>query len=257
MNYWLPGLLVVGVVLFAAGWLRLVVAGFQRHPLTGLLALVPVLNAVTLPSLWHRVKGWVMMGLAGLVMAIVAWVLGGANQLQQHVQSAGLQVDMVPPAPPAPLAQAPADHATQTLPLAVKPAPATLAQPAPAAVVPLELPGAGQTETAVKTFAKSAPEPAPVATEPAPPLPPVADLPANALYRMVFKDMAVAKLADSTGSYVRLTQKDGRKREGKVLSASEHELLLDERLSSGTVERSVRLDEVREAAVLARQPANE
>ena len=48
MEYVLLGALLVGVLLFLAGWLAVVIKGFQRHAVTGVFALIPVLNVCLL-----------------------------------------------------------------------------------------------------------------------------------------------------------------------------------------------------------------
>lgn len=76
MEYVLLGVLLLGAVLFLLGWLVMAVLCFQRHPITGLLALIPAVNLLALPAMWHRVGGWVITSFIGVLLAAVAWFAG-------------------------------------------------------------------------------------------------------------------------------------------------------------------------------------
>jgi hypothetical protein len=254
MEYVLPALVIVGVLLFVIGWLVVVVTSFQRHPVTGLVALIPGLNLVTLPSIWHRVSGWVIASFAGTLLAIGAWFMGGQEQLFRQLHDLGVNVSV--PAAKAPAsAAAPAkeeEAIVHTIPIPPEahttPTPAI---PSATVPVPLELPKAA-VPVAVPVAAP-APVIEPKITTPAPPLPPTEDLPASALYHIVFEEVPVSKLADNTGKYARLTQKNGRKREGKVLSATATNIVLEERVDSGVMSSTLKMDDIRQAAIMTKK----
>lgn len=241
MEYVLLGALGLGLLLFVLGWLMVVIAGFQRHPVTGLFALLPGINLVALPSLWHRVSGWVITGFVGVLLALVAWFAGANAQVSRHAQALGMDVA----APPVEAAVVPAPQSvTHTVELAAErqqaaPAPATQQL---ALAIPAAAPVPAQAEAV-----QPAPPPAPA------PLPPTEDLPANALYHVVFKEIGVDKLSGTEGKYVRITQKDGRRREGKVLSASADSIELEERMDSGSVTLPVKLGDIRAASLMTSQ----
>ncbi|QLQ30834.1 MAG: hypothetical protein HZT40_03555 [Candidatus Thiothrix singaporensis] len=100
MEYVLVGAFALGMLLFLVGWLSVVVAGFRRHPLTGLLALMPGVNIVALPSLWHKVSGWVITAFVGAVLAVIAWFAGADTHVYSQVRGVGVAVHA--PNPPAP-----------------------------------------------------------------------------------------------------------------------------------------------------------
>ena len=72
----------IGALLFIISFLGYVVSGFRHHFVTGLIAALPVLNIVTLPSLWDRNSRKFFVGLIGLVLASVAWFMGGDKGVQ-------------------------------------------------------------------------------------------------------------------------------------------------------------------------------
>lgn len=250
MEYVLLGALALGLMLFVAGWLSVVAAGFQRHPVTGLFALVPGLNLVALPSLWHRVSGWVITGFVGVVLAGVAWYAGADAHLYRHARHLGVHAPDVSPAPSVVAATA-----------------AVAAVPASAEAVThtIEIPAEARAQTAVPPAAGTEPAPAPTpaaaaveAVSPAPPVPvapPVVtrDLPDAALYHVVFEDIAVSKLTGREGQYVRITQYDGRRREGKILNVSADAIGLEERQEGGFITQPVKLSDIRAASIMTRK----
>ncbi len=258
MGYVLLGALILGILLFVIGWLVVVANGFQRHPVVGLLSLIPGVNLLVLPSLWYRVSGWVITGFVGVLLALGAWFSGANTQLYNQAQSLGMNVP--PPTSETATAEATPQSVTHTieLPAAVRAnsgtnAPAQQAA-APAAVTEaLQLPPAG-----AKPATQTVPvQTAPASSAPAAPIAPDEDLPANALYHIVFKQTSVDKLADTQGQYVRILQKNGTRREGKVQASSDNEILLEERMESGSVTHTIKLDSIREASIMTREKEGE
>lgn len=265
MEYVLPAVLVLGVLLFVISWLIVIAAGFKNHPVTGIVALIPGLNLLILPSIWYRVDAWVITGFVGLLLTVGAWFLGGADQLSQHTQKLGAQVGLpmpaptpaAPPATPAP-SNVPA-AATVEIPKAARngnaPAPAAVAEQA--ITQPLELPKAPAANSANSadgaTTTETAAQAAPEVTTPAAPLPAMEDLPTNALYKLVFEDISVDKLDATKGKQVRVILKDGKKHEGRVQSASDDEITIEEHMESGTVTLPIKLATIRQAAVMVRK----
>ncbi len=95
MEYLLLIAFAVGLLLFVLSWLRVIFAGFGHHPLTGLVAAVPVLNLLVLPTIWHRVYGWVMIGFIGLLVAIGSWFAGADQRLYRYSADMGVHLPMV------------------------------------------------------------------------------------------------------------------------------------------------------------------
>ncbi|QQZ29738.1 hypothetical protein HMY34_13690 [Thiothrix subterranea] len=234
MEYVLLGVLLLGAVLFLLGWLVMAVLCFQRHPVTGLLALIPVVNLLALPAMWHRVGGWVITSFIGVLLAAVAWFAGANQHVYRHAHALGMNVS-APVSAESPAVEIPA-AAPVTHTIDIPPSVRT-EQPAVAAAAPV-----------------AAPAPAP---KPADVLAGAKSLPANALYHVVFKPIELGKLSDNIGQYVRITQKDGRKREGKLITTSASEMGLEERLEGGTVTRTLKTADIREVAVMTHEQGKE
>ena len=253
MEYVLLGALLVGVLLFLAGWLAVVIKGFQRHAVTRVFALIPVLNVVTLPSLWHRVSGWVMVGFVGFLLAIGAWLGGAPTQLQQQAKRFGLGIGAPPaavavtantPAPSVKPTVATASNALTTTALSLPPAQPQTAAPVNNTTVPVQstpptaVPVAQTPETASSAIQAQA-------------------LPSKALYHMVFEALPLDKVGDNTGSYLRIVQKDGKRREGKLQNVTNTEITVEEREEGGVKSQTFKLNELREVFILRNQQNQE
>ncbi len=66
----------IGIFLFSISYIKFAYEGFRHHFVTGLLALIPVINLIALPTLWDRTRSMLVVGLVGLIAAIVAWFAG-------------------------------------------------------------------------------------------------------------------------------------------------------------------------------------
>ena len=66
----------IGVFLFSISYIKFAYEGFKHHFVTGLLALIPVVNIIALPTLWDRTRSILMVGLVGIIAAIIAWFAG-------------------------------------------------------------------------------------------------------------------------------------------------------------------------------------
>ena len=75
----------VGVLLFLVSYLAYIVTGFKHHFVTGIISALPVLNVVTLPSLWDKGRGKFLTGFIGLVIAGGAWVLGANKTVSNYL----------------------------------------------------------------------------------------------------------------------------------------------------------------------------
>lgn len=236
MEYVLLGVLLLGVALFLLGWLVMAGLCFQRHPVTGLVALIPGVNVLTLPAMWHRVGGWVITSFIGVLLAAVAWFAGANQHVYRHAQAMGMNVS------------APVSAAAQTVAIPAEAAPVTHTIDIP--------PNARAEQPALAAAAPTTPAPAP---EPKPEdvLAGAKSLPSSALYHVVFKPLELGKLSSNVGQYVRITQKDGRKREGKLVTASANDIGLEERMEGGTVTRTLKMADLRDAAIMTHEKGKE
>ncbi len=79
---------VLGGLLFIFSYLKFALTGFRYHPVTGLLALIPVVNLITLPTLLDgKLIRVILLGIFGLILAVGAWFLGADKSLQHHISS--------------------------------------------------------------------------------------------------------------------------------------------------------------------------
>ncbi|MGK0271228.1 MAG: hypothetical protein ACI88H_001885 [Cocleimonas sp.] len=75
----------LGALLFIISYLGYVVSGFKHHFVTGLISTLPVLNIITLPSLWDKSSRKFIVGLIGLIIFIGAWFLGADKGIQNLI----------------------------------------------------------------------------------------------------------------------------------------------------------------------------
>ena len=66
----------IGVFLFSISYIKFAYEGFRHHFVTGLLALIPIVNLIALPTLWDRTRSALMVGLVGIIAATAAWFAG-------------------------------------------------------------------------------------------------------------------------------------------------------------------------------------
>ncbi|MCK5897050.1 MAG: hypothetical protein KAG20_09600 [Cocleimonas sp.] len=77
---------VLGGLLFVFSFVKYVLTGFRYHPVTGLLALIPVINVITLPTLMDgKIIRVILLGILGLMFSIGAWFLGADKSLYRHI----------------------------------------------------------------------------------------------------------------------------------------------------------------------------
>ena len=79
---------VVGIIVFAACFLKFAYEGFRHHPVTGLLALIPGINLIALPTLWHKTGKSVMIGAVALVIAAGTWFAGAGQTISNTMNPA-------------------------------------------------------------------------------------------------------------------------------------------------------------------------
>ncbi|PWQ92981.1 hypothetical protein [Leucothrix arctica] len=75
---------IIGITLFVISYLKFAFEGFRFHVITGLLALIPVLNLIALPTLWDRTNKWLILGIIGLAVAAGSWFAGAGNTFQSY-----------------------------------------------------------------------------------------------------------------------------------------------------------------------------
>ena len=74
---------------------------------------------------------------------------------------------------------------------------------------------------------------------------------------MVFEALPLDKVGDNTGSYLRIVQKDGKRREGKLQNVTNTEITVEEREEGGVRSQTFKLNELREVFILRNQQNQE
>jgi len=80
----------LGALIFVFCFIGYVLSGFKHHFVTGLISMLPVLNIVTLPSLWDKNSRKFLTGLVALVITSGAWFMGADNGFQNLVSRGNL-----------------------------------------------------------------------------------------------------------------------------------------------------------------------
>jgi len=75
----------LGVLLFLLCFLGYALSAFRHHFVTGLISLLPVLNIITLPSLWDKNSNKFFIGLIGLILLSVSWFFGADKYVKDLI----------------------------------------------------------------------------------------------------------------------------------------------------------------------------
>lgn len=223
MEYLLIIVFVLGLLLFLLSWLRIIIAGFAHHFLTGMVAIVPVVNVLVLPSVWHQVYAWVMVGFIGFLLAIATWFAGADKQVYQYAHQAGFEL--------------PAKQVNQPV--------TTGDLPSNQEAVEVKIPSTARSSAT----AQSNDDP----NQPARPLPTGKELPKTALFTMSYKTVETQQLSEHQGQYIRLTQKDRQQYEGKLLGIEGDSLKIERRVNGGLVEHKVSFADIVSSEVMTRE----
>lgn len=170
----------IGLVLLVIGYLLIVFAGFRHHTMTGIIAMIPVLNILIIPSTWHRASVGFIIGTVGLVITTIGWFAGGSGYFYQQFSI-------------------PKPHQAQTE-----------TQQVQASSVPLP---EGQKEAPKEEKPAEEKQQSPLSNRPIGAIIPLPDKP---LYKLVYKDADRNELKQLIGEYIRITDKKKLRYEGKL-----------------------------------------
>jgi len=134
VEYILLTIFAIGLLLFLLSWLRVIFAGFRHHVVTGLVSIIPVLNLLILPTIWHKVSVWVLAGIVGLLAASGSWYLGADKSVHRVASDSGFALPM-----PGAASQQGEGTADQKVPAAPEPQTQSLSPP-PRTTTGTELP---------------------------------------------------------------------------------------------------------------------
>ena len=224
MEYLLIVAFAIGLLLFLLSWLRVIIAGFAHHFLTGIVAVLPVVNILVLPSVWHQVYAWVMAGFIGFLLAVATWFAGADKQVYQYAHQAGFELPTKQISHPVATSEVATNQAT----------------------VEVKIP---TTTSAVTTTQTANDDP----NQPAQPLPTGKELPKTALFTMSYKAVDTQQLNEYQGQYIRLTQKDRQQYEGKLLGTEAGNLSIERRMNGGLVEHKVSFADIVSTEVMTRE----
>ena len=180
----------LGALLFIISFLGYVISGFRHHFVTGLIATLPVLNIITLPSLWHKSSRKFIVGLIGLIIFIGAWFLGADKGIQNLLSRQGSSVSkevVVISATPSNSNQ----QSTTTNELVIE-----------------SLPIKSNRSQSLNESD-------------------MLDLPKKALYKMGFDIVPVSQINTLLGRIVQITKTDNTQVEGRIKSVSPGSVILD------------------------------
>jgi small nuclear ribonucleoprotein (snRNP)-like protein len=181
----------LGVLLFLVSYLSYVASGFRHHFVTGIISALPILNVVTLPSLWDKSRGKFIIGFIGLLIASGAWLMGANKGLQNLLsrQPQNSSESLVLSAEPD--SQQPAQINTLTPTVSVSPV--------------------DTDQTRSRVFNEEN----------------MLVLPNKALYTMSFELVPVDKINTLQGRIVQITNTDNEELEGRIRSVTQSSVVLD------------------------------
>ena len=181
----------LGVLLFLVSYLSYVASGFRHHFVTGIISALPILNIVTLPSLWDKSRGKFIIGFIGLLIASGAWLMGANKGLQNLLsrQPQSSSESLVLSAEPN--SQQPAQTNTLTPNVSVSPV--------------------DEDQTRSRVFNEEN----------------MLVLPNKALYTMSFELIPVDKINTLQGRIVQITNTDNEELEGRIRSVTQSSVVLD------------------------------
>ncbi|MEH6457430.1 MAG: hypothetical protein V7749_13955 [Cocleimonas sp.] len=187
----------LGALLFIISFLGYVISGFRHHFVTGLISTLPVLNIITLPSLWDKSSRKFIVGLIGLIIFIGAWFLGadkGIKNLISRQDSSRTEEVVISSAPSSNNQQQSANSSSS----------AGLVNTNKIEVAPIK-------PHSSMNFNEGE----------------MLDLPTKALYRMGFDVVPVNQINTLQGRIVQITTSEDVQIEGRIKSVSPGSVILD------------------------------
>ena len=191
--------LLTGVILFSIGLIIVVLGGFKHHVFTGIIAMIPFLNIIILPSVWHRAYMGVYLGFIGGLLALVSWYGGGNQYLAIEAEKFGFNLpnashhtvnNQIKPSYQTPLPNVPSNK-SQVAHVEKKPVPPKQAH--------------------ISDYVGD-----------------IKELPKQALYHLIFEAIEDNETSGLTDEYIRLQKKNGDILEGKVLESGSSHLVIEQ-----------------------------
>lgn len=246
MDYLFLAFLILGLLLIAGAYLFIVFRSFQNHFVTGLLALLPVVNLLIVFIMWRDMRYGFYLSILGLMLAGSAWYLGADKQLVSS--SSSLLSSLSQSTEPTASSESTGQNKESASSNDDKDAKShSLSLPIPISrPQEIEVPNADVVEAdaieEVKVEVKTENDDDYI-IRPAPPLSRNQPLPVVE-EKEVFESISVADLDSYVDKVVRVETDNGREIEGKVLSVEGDTLSLETRIAEGTVAYSIKLDKL-------------
>jgi len=79
---------IISIVIFLFAYLSVAIASFRHHFITGLIALIPGINVVVLPTIWHKAGKNVISGGLALGIGLIAWQSGANSFINDKIKVA-------------------------------------------------------------------------------------------------------------------------------------------------------------------------
>ncbi len=220
---------VLGGLLFIFSYLRFVLSGFRYHPITGLLAVIPVVNLITIPTLMDtKLLRTIIIGIIGLILSVSAWFLGADKSLQKHIATLRGQPTIVSSKTQALVEKknktAPQDKSSEN-------------KKASASTTKIE--------AEIKDTLTQEHQEAPQAVY-------FEILPKKALYSMKFVDIPVQKIDTLIGRIVRITKADGATIEGQIQNIEKGSVFISKN-SEGNIAYEMLIGNIKQLLVMVRR----
>lgn len=74
----------IGLFVFVIAYLRIIIASFRHHTVTGLISMIPGINLAVLPTVWVKINKAFPMSVLGLAMTLGGWYMGGNLYLDKN-----------------------------------------------------------------------------------------------------------------------------------------------------------------------------
>lgn len=234
MEFALSIALVIGVVLFILGFLIVVWAGFKHHIATGFIALIPLLNFIILPSVWHRAYIGFYLSIIGALITLGAWYGGGEQYMSSQAAKYGVTLPFPSKSQETAQEQDKVSSDSPTTEVAsMQEAPQQKNEQSQSQPIEIE---------AVKNVEKEV-------------FVPSGDLqvlPQQALYTLDFETENVSNMSSLQGEYIRIEQKNDDIIEGQVTKSSQNSLFIGHDANSGSVAFEIKADTIRKIEKLVK-----
>jgi len=232
---------VIGVLLFVIAYLRFVVSGFKHHPVTGIIALFPVINVLVVPSLWYKNGRFLILGFVGLLLAVGAWMIGAEKGIHKYTNVLLGKDQQTIVSTQAVNTQ---EISTKTSALAI---PKSKLNSKPIAQVATNTPPASPTNKSTSFSSSPMSAPTRILDESN-----LQELPSKALYRMAFDTISINEIVSLNGRIVKVLDKNLTSFEGRIASVSPSSVSL--KLTGNLTDVEIPISNIKKLSLMVKKP---